>query len=133
VNILAYLRKEKHIVEIDYTITKIWKEIPNVLKKLEWKLEKTNNKSHQINVNTNASLLSYASMLLITVWAVDKKTTRVKIKAETPVTTITSLADFGRIRDRIELFFEALSNQLSDNKTNNSLQSEKVNNFQIKK
>jgi hypothetical protein len=119
---MAYLRKEKHTVEIDYPINIIWKEIPNVLKKLEWKLEKTNKKIHQINANTNASLLSYASMLLITVWAVDKKTTRVKIKAETPVTTITSLADFGRIRDRIELFFEALSNQLSDNKTNNSLQ-----------
>jgi hypothetical protein len=130
---MAYLRKEKHTVEIDYPINIIWKEIPNVLKKLEWKLEKTNKKIHQINANTNASLLSYASMLLITVWAVDKKTTRVKIKAETPVTTITSLADFGRIRDRIELFFEALSNQLSDNKTNNSLQSKKVNNFQIKK
>lgn len=123
---MAYLRKEKHIVEIDYSINKIWMEIPNVLKKLDWKLEKTNKKIHQINVNTNASLLSYASMLIITVWAVDNKTTRVKINAETPVTTITSLADFGRIRDRIELFFEALSKQLSDNKKSISIEPENL-------
>ena len=113
---MAYLRKEKHVVEIDYPITLIWKEIPKVIKKLGWKLENTNKKKHQIKANTIAGLLSYASMLIITVWTVDEQTTRVKIDAETPVTTITSLADFGRIRDRIELFFEALSKQLSDDK-----------------
>jgi hypothetical protein len=113
---MAYLRKEKHVVEIDYPIAIIWKEIPKVIKNLGWKLEKTDKEKHQIKANTIAGLLSYASMLIITVWTVDEQTTRVKIIAETPVTTITSLADFGRIRDRIELFFEALSKQLSDDK-----------------
>jgi hypothetical protein len=44
---------------------------------------------------------------------VDEKTARVTVTAETPVTTITSIFDFGRTRDRIELFFEALAKQLT--------------------
>jgi hypothetical protein len=122
---MAYLRKEKHVVEIDYPLIKVWKGIPKVLEKLNWKLEKKDKKTHQIKANTQAGLLSYASMLFITVWTVDEKTTRVKINAETPVTTITSLADFGRIRDRIELFFETLSKQLVIDKETNKPKSEK--------
>lgn len=122
---MAYLRKEKHVVEIDYPLIKVWKGIPKVLAKLNWKLEKKDKKTHQIKANTHAGLLSYASMLFITVWAVDEKTTRVKINAETPVTTITSLADFGRIRDRIELFFKALSKQLIIDKETNKPKSAK--------
>jgi hypothetical protein len=44
---------------------------------------------------------------------VDEKTARVKVTAETPVTTITSIADFGRTRDRIDHLFEALAKQLA--------------------
>ena len=44
--------------------------------------------------------------------SVDEQKTRVSINAETPVTTITSMADFGRTRDRIELFIEGLAVQI---------------------
>jgi hypothetical protein len=48
---------------------------------------------------------------------VDEKTARFKVKAETPVTTVTAMADFGRTRDRIDLFFEALAKQLREKTT----------------
>jgi hypothetical protein len=57
--------------------------------------------------------MSYPSVLIIDGAAVDKKTSRVKVTAETPVTTITSIADFGRTRERIDQFFEALAKQLT--------------------
>ena len=115
---MAYLRKDEDIVEIDYPLNKVWNEISRVTKKLNWKIEKSDKKTHELKANTQAGLLSYESMLFIKVWAVDEKTTRVKINSETPVTTITSLADFGRIRDRIKLFFEALSKKLNKQKEN---------------
>jgi hypothetical protein len=46
----------------------------------------------------------------------DEKTSRVTVKAETPVTTITSIADFGRTKERIQLFFEALAARLNSRK-----------------
>ena len=113
---MAYLRKEKQVVEIDYPLFIVWEGIPKVITKLDWKLEEIDNKTHLLKVNTQAGLLSYGSTLNIEVWVVDENTTRVRINAETPVTTITALADFGRIRDRIELFFEALAKQLNENK-----------------
>jgi hypothetical protein len=61
--------------------------------------------------------MSYPSVLIIDGGAVDEKTARVKVTAETPVTTITSVADFGRTRDRIDQFFEALAKQLSKKTT----------------
>jgi hypothetical protein len=48
---------------------------------------------------------------------VDEQTTRISINAETPVTTITSLADFGRTRDRVEIFIEALAKQMEKKKS----------------
>ena len=62
--------------------------------------------------------MSYPSMLIMDAVEVDKKTVRFKVTAETPVTTITSIADFGRTRDRIDIFFEALTKQLTSKKAN---------------
>lgn len=115
---MAYLRKEKHVVEIDYPLIKVWEGIPKVITTLDWKLEEIDNKTHQLKVNTQAGLLAYGSTLNIEVWIIDENTTRIRINAETPVTTITALADFGRIRDRIELFFEVLAKELNENKEN---------------
>ena len=60
--------------------------------------------------------MSYPSVLMIEAVEMDKKITRCKIEAETPVTTITALADFGRTRERINLFFEVLAKQLTNKK-----------------
>ena len=52
-------------------------------------------------------------MILIEAMRVDKKTTKVSIAAETPVTTITSMVDFGWTRERIGLFINELAKQLA--------------------
>ena len=110
---MAYLRKEKETFEIEYPLQKIWRAIPKVLASLEWTAEQADDTAHHVKAKTKAGLMSYASVLIIDAIAVDEKTARVKVTAETPVTTITSIVDFGRTRDRIELFFEALAKQLT--------------------
>jgi hypothetical protein len=113
---VAYLRKEKETVEIDYPLGKVWAAIPETLTSLEWTVEQVDDTAHHVKTKTKAGFMSYASVLLITAVAVDEKTARVTITAETPVTTITSIVDFGRTKDRIALFFETLAQQLTSHK-----------------
>ena len=113
---MAYLRKEKQTVEIDYALNKVWAAIPAVLTSLEWTVEQTDDVSHHMRVKTKTGFMSYSSTLTIDGVPVDEKTSRVTVKAETPVTTITSIADFGRTKERIQLFFEALAAQLNSRK-----------------
>jgi len=114
---MAYLRKEKETVEIDYPLGKVWVAVPKALASLEWTLEETDDAKHHIKAKTKGAFMSYPSVLIIDGVTVDEKTARVKVTAETPVTTITSIADFGRTRDRIDLFFEALAKQLTKKTT----------------
>jgi hypothetical protein len=44
---------------------------------------------------------------------VDEKTTQLSIAGETPVTTITSVADYGRTKERIEVFVVTLAKIMS--------------------
>ena len=113
---MAYLRKEKETVEIDYPLDKVWANVPKAIDSLEWTLETADDTAHHIKAKTKGGFMSYPSVLIIDAMAVDEKTARVKVTAETPVTTITSIADFGRTRDRVELFFEALAKQLANKK-----------------
>jgi hypothetical protein len=113
---MAYLRKEKETFEIDYPLPKIWKAIPKALASLEWVIDEVDDAVHHIKAKTKPSFLAYRSMLLIDAVPVNKKTARVTVTAETPVTTITSIADFGRTQHRVDLFFEALAKQLSSHK-----------------
>jgi hypothetical protein len=106
---MAYLREEKTKIEIDYSIEKVWAAIPEVITKLEWKVKETDEANHKLKVLTKKGFLAYESVLNVDVVTVNETTTRVAISAETPVTTITSMADFGRTRDRIELFIETLA------------------------
>jgi hypothetical protein len=110
---VAYLRKEKETVEIDYPLGEIWAAVPKALASLGWTVEQVDDTAHHVKAKTKAAFMSYASVLIIDAVAVDEKTARVKVTAETPVTTITSIVDFGRTRDRIELFFEELAKQLA--------------------
>ena len=114
---MAYLRKEKDTVEIDYPLNKVWSAVPKAVASLQWVIEEKDDTKHHAKVKTKGAFLSYASMLIIDAVAMDEKTARFKVKAETPVTTITAMADFGRTRDRIDLFFEALAKQLSEKTT----------------
>jgi hypothetical protein len=106
---MAYLREEKSKIEIDYSIEKVWTAIPEVVTRLDWKVKETDEANHKMKVLTKKGFLAYESTLNVDVTAVNETTTRVAIGAETPVTTITSMADFGRTRDRIELFIETLA------------------------
>jgi hypothetical protein len=110
---MAYLRKEKETVEIDYSLKKVWTAIPKVLTSLEWNIEEIDDAAHHVNAKTKAAFMSWGSTLLIDALSVGKNTTRVSVVAETPVTTITSMVDFGRTRQRIGLFFTELAKQLA--------------------
>jgi hypothetical protein len=113
VNRMAYLRKEKEIVEIDYSIDKVWTTISKALTGLEWAIEQIDETAHHVKVKTKAGLMSWSSVLLIDATRVDENTTRVSVVAETPVTTVSSIVDFGRTRQRIDLFLAALAKQLT--------------------
>jgi hypothetical protein len=109
---LAYLRKEKQTVEIDYPLSEVWAAIPDALTTLEWTIEQRDDAAHRLKVKTKAGFISYGSNLIVEGIAVDEKKCRITVKGETPVTTITALADFGRTSDRVELFFETLAKRM---------------------
>lgn len=109
---MAYLHKEKETLETAYSLGRVWEAISKALTSLEWKVEEIDDMKHHVKVKTKAGFMSYSSVLVIDAVLVDEKTTRVSVVAETPVTTITSLTDFGRARDRVELFIKELAKQL---------------------
>ncbi len=110
---MAYLRKEKETVEIDYSLNKVWTAISKVLTSLEWNIEEIDDKAHHVKARTKTVLMAWSSVLLIDAVPVDENTTRVSIAAETPVTTVSAIVDFGRTRQRIDLFFTELAKQLA--------------------
>ena len=114
---MAYLRKEKETYEIDYPLSKIWEAIPKAVASLEWTMEENDEIEYRAKAKTKGAFMSYNSVLKIEAMSVNKKTARVTVTAETPVTTITAIADFGRTQKRIEMLFEALAKQLTSQKT----------------
>jgi hypothetical protein len=109
---MAYLRREKEIVEVDFTLSTVWEAINKAVTSLEWKIEQADEATHQVKVKTKSNFMAYASDLTINAIAQNEKTTRVTVSAETPVTTITGIVDFGRTRERIDSFLLALIKQL---------------------
>jgi len=109
---MAYLRREKEIVEVDFSIDTVWEAIIKAITVLEWKTELADDATHQVKVKTKANFMAYASDLTINAIPESEKTTRVTVSAETPVTTITGIIDFGRTRERIDSFLLALIKQL---------------------
>ncbi len=89
--------------------------IPKALAILEWTVEQSDDETHHAKVKTKSAFLSYSSVLTVDGVVVNEKMCRVTVQAETPVTTITSIADIGRSRERIQMFFAALSEQLATN------------------
>jgi hypothetical protein len=110
---MAYLRKEEETVEIDHSLSKVWMTIQKVLTSLEWHIGQIDEAEHVIKVKTKAGPMSWGSVLLIGVVPVDENTTRVSVAAETTVTTITAIVDFGQGKRRIALFFRELAKQLA--------------------
>lgn len=110
---MAYLRKEKETIEIEQPIDKVWSAIQEVLQSINWTINELDGEAHYAKVKTKSTFMSYGSVILIDASTVNKKTTRISISAETPVTTITSVFDYGKTRDRINLFVQQLSKQLT--------------------
>jgi hypothetical protein len=110
---VAYLRKENETVEITYSLNKVWKAIQKVFASLEWDTEQIDDVSHHVKAKTKAGPISWGSLLLIDVVPVGENVTRVSVAAETPVTTISAIVDFGQTRRRIAQFFTELARQLT--------------------
>lgn len=110
---MAYLRREKETVEMDYSLNKVWIAIQNVLKNLELNIEQIDETTHHIRAKTKTALVAWGSVLLIDVVSVNENTTRVSVAAETPVTTVTSIIDFGLTKRRINVFLGELAYQLA--------------------
>ena len=106
---MAYLREEKENLEVSYPIKKLWDKIPKALEKLKWTTEETEEAKFHLKVITKGAFLSYSSTMMIDLKVVDENTTKMSIAAETPVTTITSIADYGRTRERIDMFVTTLA------------------------
>ncbi len=113
VKLLAYLRKEKQTFEIDYPLAEVWAAIPDVLNSLQWAIEEMDDAVHKAVVKTKPGFMSYSSRLTLEGVNLDEKKCRITVEGETPVTTITSIADFGRTSDRVALFFESLAHRMN--------------------
>ena len=109
---MAYLRKEEDEIEVSYPLGKVWMAIPKALDGLEWTTEEIDEMAHRIRAKTEAGRLSYGSVL-IEVSSMGENTTRVSALAQTVVTTITAIIDFGKARRIINLFFGELLKQLA--------------------
>lgn len=126
VNDMAYLRDEKEIVEMDFPLNTVWEAVKRTVTRLEWTIETSNESTYQMQAKTKKAFLSYASTLYIEAKAMSESVTRLIIKAETPVTTVTSVLDFGKSQERIDLFLKALSIELNQEKASKEKQETKV-------
>ncbi|MGD6933929.1 MAG: hypothetical protein ACQCN5_06980 [Candidatus Bathyarchaeia archaeon] len=106
---MAYTREETENIEVDYPIKQLWEGIPKAIEKLEWTVLDADKKTYHIAIKTRGAFLSYPSNMKIDLQPVNDNTTRMLISGETPVTTITSVLDFGRTSERIERFVVALA------------------------
>jgi len=113
---MAYLRKEEDKVELTYPLSKVWNAILKALNDLDWTVQNRDDATHQVRVKTTGSFIAMSSIIQIEAVVRDESTTRVKVSAETPVTTITAMVDFGQTRKRIELFYGELLKQLEPKK-----------------
>ncbi len=114
---MAYLKEQKENLEVLYPLNTIWENIPKAIEKLDWKIEETNESLHHLKVKTRGGFISYPSTLKIDLSAIDEKTTKMLVAAETPVTTITSVADYGRTRERIDQFVTTLGKLMESGKS----------------
>jgi len=106
---MAYIREEKEKLEIDYPVEKVWAATTLAVKVLQWITLEIDEATRKLKVKTKGGFMSYGSILCVEVSVVDEKTSRMVLRGETPVTTITAMADFGRTRDRIELLVDTLA------------------------
>ena len=106
---MAYAREENDKLEVSYPLSKIWEVIPKAIDMLDWQILETDESKHYLKIKTRAGFLSYPSTMKVDLEVIDEKNTKLIVAVETPVTTITSIADYGRSRERIEQFVVTLA------------------------
>ncbi len=112
---MAYVRDEKETFEIDYPILSVWAAIPETVKALEWSIKEKDDSTFKAILKTKGGFLSYGTLITIEAKVKDEKTHLI-MKGETPVTTITSMVDFGRTQDRMQQFIGVLAGVLKKSK-----------------
>jgi carbon monoxide dehydrogenase subunit G len=112
---MAYVRDEKETFEIDYPLEKVWAAIPAAVKALEWSIKDKDDATHKATLKTKGGFLSYSTSIAVEATSKDEKT-HLLLNAETPVTTITSMIDFGRTQDRIQQLVGVLAGVLKKEK-----------------
>ena len=105
---MAYLKEQTENLEISYPLKAIWEAIPKVIEKLDWKIQEKDEATHRLKIKSKGGFISYPSTLKVELSVINEETTKMAIVAETPVTTITSVADYGRSRERVDQFVVAL-------------------------
>lgn len=110
---MAYTREANETIEVSYPIDTLWDAIPKAVVKQEWKVVEVDHAKYHAKIKTKGAFLSYGSILTIDLSPIDAKTTKMTVSAETPVTTITSMADYGRTRERVAVLISTLGKILS--------------------
>jgi len=110
---MAYTRQGKETFEVSYPLNALWEAIPKAVAKLEWTIEEEDEAKHHVKIKTKGAFLSYGSKMYVDMSAVDEKTTKMTVSAETPVTTITAMADYGRTGERIDVLISTLGKIMS--------------------
>jgi len=110
---MAYMREGKEAFEVSYPLQAVWDAIPRAIAKLEWKVDAVDEAAHNVKIQTKGAFLSYGSKMEVTLTATGEKTTKMSITAETPVTTITAMADYGRTNERINVFIATIGKIMS--------------------
>ena len=113
---MAYARAGNESFEVSYPLAEVWDAMPKAISKLEWKIEAVDHEKHHVKIKTKGAFLSYGSIMTIDLTAIDEKTTKMVISAETPVTTITAIADYGRTNERINVFIATMGKIMSGEK-----------------
>jgi len=119
---MAYTREETEDVEVDYPAQQLWENIPDAIAKFDWTIEESNQEKYTLTIKTQGAFLSYPSIIKIILVPIDNKTTRMLIAGETPVTTVTSVLEFRRTRERIEKLIVVLAQHMEKTTTTNQNQ-----------
>jgi hypothetical protein len=106
---MAYAREENDKLEVSYPLAKIWEAIPKAIEMMDWTILETNNSKHYLKIKTKGGFISYSSTMKVYLEVIDEKNTKLNVAVETPVTTISAMADYGRSRERIEQFVVTLA------------------------
>ncbi len=110
---MAWDSVKEDVLGLSHPVDAVWAVIPDVLKNLDWKIERTDEITHRVRAKTRVSIMAWPTTLFIAVEPLDDNRSKVSVRGETGGQVI----DYGRTLKRIDLFFEELQKQIGN--TNN--------------